>query len=129
MKTLSEKETQILFSFLEDGDPKIVSMAEEQLRLHFFQASPFLKGALAKASSKLQARVRELMKKFHWEKLETEFRELSARDEKHFDLEDGVFLLARFARPDLEVTRYAKCWTTWRWNSPCVCTARTIPNR
>lgn len=108
MKTLSEKDTEILLSFLEDGDSKIAAMAEEQLKGHLGQASPFLNAALEKASPKLQARVRRLLQKFHWEKLETEFRELSARDEKRFDLEDGVFLLARFARPDLDVAHCAK---------------------
>ena len=105
MKTLTEREVQILISFLGDDDPKVVSMAQDQLRTHFQQAGPHLKEALAKAPNELRKKLRSLLQKFHWEVLETEFRELSSRGEKRFDLEDGMFLLARFAWPDLEINQ------------------------
>ncbi len=108
MKTLTEKEINILVSFLQDEDPKVVAMAEEQLRQGFGQVQPYLKDALAKAPINLRKRLKPLLQKIHWERLETEFRELAARGERHFDLEDGVFLLARFAYPDMEVTQCTK---------------------
>ena len=108
MKTLSEKETQILITFLDDDDPKVQSLAESQLRQVFAQSKSVLRDVIAKASGASRKRLRPLLQKFGWEQLETEFRELSARGDKRFDLEEGVFLLARFAYPDLEVAQCSK---------------------
>ncbi len=108
MKTLSDKETQILLSFLADEDPKVVSMATAQLRQVYTHSQPALREVLAKSSVSLRKRAEPLIRKFGWEDLETEFRELSARGEGRFDLEDGVFLLGRFATPDLDITQCTK---------------------
>ena len=103
MKTLTEKEIQILISFLDDDDPKMAAIAQEQLRANFQQAAPAMKEAIAKAPNGPGKKVEQFLQKLHWEVLETEFKELAAKGEKRFDLEEGVFLLARFARPDLDV--------------------------
>ncbi len=108
MKTLTDKEIQILLSFLADEDAKVVSMATAQLRQVYAHAQPSLKDVLSKVSASVRKRAEPLIQKFGWEDLETEFRELSARGERHFDLEDGVFLLSRFATPDLDITQCTK---------------------
>ncbi len=102
MKTLSDKEIAILISFLEDEDAKVVAMAQEQLSQIYAQARPALKEALAKASADAAKKLEPLIRKFDWAELETQFRDLSARDDKRFDLEEGALLLARFAYPDLD---------------------------
>ncbi len=102
MKTLSDKEIAILISFLEDGDAKVVAMAQEQLSQIYAQARPALKEALAKASADSAKRLGLLIRKLDWAQLELQFRDLSARDDKRFDLEEGALLLARFAYTDLD---------------------------
>lgn len=98
----SEKEIRALISLLADDDEKIVGMVWENLLRLREVALPYLYEVIEHADARMRLRARHVASRIHAEVLEQRFRDLAARDDASFDLEEALCVVARIEYPDLD---------------------------
>jgi len=100
-------EIQALITLLGDDDTHVRDIARERLLQIGEPATGFLRAAgSADVDGKIRIEARHVLAKIRQEDLESSFYLLSLRDDEQIDLEQAVFLLARFGYPDLNVAPY-----------------------
>lgn len=106
MKALSEGEYRALISLLADEDVKVLHTVWEHLLEIGPPALAYLKEASEHPDPKTRLRARHVMARIFLEDLEAQFQALANRDDDTFQLEDGVFTIARIEYPDLDVESF-----------------------
>lgn len=101
-KSLTEREYRALISLLADDDVKVLHTVWEHLLEVGPAALSYLREASEDADPRTRLRARHVMARIIQEDLEGQFQALASRSEDNFDLEDGVFTIARIEYPDLE---------------------------
>ncbi len=98
----SDGEVRALISLLSDEDQKIVAMVWENL-LHLGEGGlPYLEEVSEHSDPRLRLRARHIASQIRTEILEKQFRELAAKDEGAFDLEEALCVVARLEYPGLD---------------------------
>ena len=99
--------TQIkaLIRLLSDGDDRVAHTIAGKLTEIGDSAVPLLREAEIE-QPEMAARISGILDDIRAQRLEGEFHALSACDDEDLDLEDGAFLIARFAYPDLDTAAY-----------------------
>lgn len=103
----TEREIRALISLLADDDNHIVDMVQENLIRLRAAALPFLEEAGENPDPRMRIRARFMAARIHRDLLEEQFRQLGARDEADFELEDGLIAIARIEYPNLEAGEVA----------------------
>jgi regulator of sirC expression with transglutaminase-like and TPR domain len=106
---LSVPETQIraLIRLLSDDDERVARTIAGKLTEIGDRAVPMLREAEIE-QPEMAARIEDILDDIRGQRLEEDFRILSACRDENLDLETGAFLIARFAYPDLDVTPYTE---------------------
>lgn len=107
MTPVSETQIRALIRLLSDDDPRVAQTIAGKLIEIGSHAVPMLREAEIE-QPEMAARIRRLRDDIHGQRLEQEFHALSDVDDETVDLETGAFLIARFAYPDLLVSRYSR---------------------
>ncbi|MBI5202819.1 MAG: hypothetical protein HY925_14605 [Elusimicrobia bacterium] len=102
----TEREMRSLVTLLDDEDPRSVALVETKILGLGDHAIPFLEEAHDRLGPQFRVRLDGLLSEIRFRSLEAEFTRLSALPEP--DLEEGVFLLARFGRPVLDPAPYRR---------------------
>lgn len=102
LKSLSETEYRALISLLADDDVKVLHTIWEHLLEVGPSALAYLREASEDTDPRTRIRARHIMARIVLEDLEKQFQLLAARDDRHFNLEDGVFTIARIEFPELD---------------------------
>ena len=99
--------TQIkaLIRLLSDEDDRVAHTIAGKLTEIGDSAVPLLREAEIE-QPEMAARISGILDDIRAQRLEGEFHALSACDDEDLDLEDGAFLIARFAYPDLDTAAY-----------------------
>jgi regulator of sirC expression with transglutaminase-like and TPR domain len=104
MKALSDTEIRSLVSLLDEKDPGNLDLVQRQILDLGAPAIPYLDELRGRSEPDLTARVDELARQLHFRGLQEAFRELAASPTP--DLEQGVWLVARFGYPDADPAVY-----------------------
>ena len=103
----SENQINALILLLSDQDPKIAQTIHNQLVGIGQPAIPFLQRALSKQdSSNLSDRILAVISDIKLIEVEHMFQALTAPSNESIDLEEGAFLIAHAAYPDLDSLAY-----------------------
>lgn len=102
-------ETQIkaLIKLLSDDDERVAHIIAGKLAEIGDRAVPLLREAEIE-QPEIAERIQIVLDDIWGQRLESEFRALSACADEDLDLETGAFLVARFAYPDLDVLQYVE---------------------
>lgn len=103
---LSENKIQALLTLLGDEDERTVQFLKNSLVDIGPSALPLVLTASRSASPMIQERLQGVIEALLQQSLEEEFQNWVNQDDTHQDLEEGVFLLARFAYPELNFGPY-----------------------
>ena len=106
LKVLSADDLRALVRLLGDSDRRIARLARERLLEAGTEALPYLREAAADPDPLVRGRARILLEELRIEELAVELARFSATAQAEPDLEEGCFLLARYALPDLDPERY-----------------------
>ena len=102
----TESELRSLVTLLDDEDARSVALVESKILGLGDPVIPFLEEAHDRMGPQFRGRLDTLLGEIRFRTLETEFTRLSREPEP--DLEEGVFLLARFGRPVLDPAPYRR---------------------
>lgn len=103
MKALSENEIRALIQLLGDEDTRTLRVAWQALKGAGQQALQLLLEAREAPDPLVRGRVRLLLEDIRLSDLERRFAAYAAQPDADLSLEQGVFLLAEFAYPDVDV--------------------------
>jgi regulator of sirC expression with transglutaminase-like and TPR domain len=98
MKAFSETELRSLVSLLDEDDPQNLDRIQRDILEAGAPAIPYLDELRGRAQPDVTARVDALARRLHFHGLREDFRRLAAAP----DLEQGVWLVARFGYPDTD---------------------------
>jgi len=102
-------EIQALITLLGDDDTQVRDVARERLLQIGEPAAEFLREIAGRdADGKIRIEARHVLAQIRQDDLAGSFYLLSLLDDDQIDLEQAVFLLARFGYPDLEPAPYRK---------------------
>jgi len=102
-KKISERDFELLLSFLNEKNEGTVSLVKNQIR-HALKIQPDFRNAIHKLSDPVIRTHAEMVVEESWfEEVQPAFRQL-LRQGKHLDLEKGATLLATIAYPDLKIS-------------------------
>jgi regulator of sirC expression with transglutaminase-like and TPR domain len=105
MFPLPETQIRALIRLLSDDDERVARIIAGKLAEIGDRAVPLLREAEIE-QPEIAERIQTILDDIWGQRLEGEFRALSACADEALDLETGAFLIARFAYPDLDVMRY-----------------------
>ncbi|MCS6897886.1 MAG: transglutaminase-like domain-containing protein [Nitrospira sp.] len=100
-----ESQIRALIRLLSDEDDRIVRTISGKLISIGTPAVPLLQEAEIE-QPEMADRIAVVLEEIHWNRIERELIDLSALPDQMMSLESGAFLIARYAYPSLEVTRY-----------------------
>jgi regulator of sirC expression with transglutaminase-like and TPR domain len=104
----SETKIQALLRLLSDPDEQVAKTIQEQ----FVRIGPFALPFLEKAGAEdiaLEPRVAFVKDEIRFEQLKEAFRTFVACCSRQIDWEQGAFLIARVAYPDVDIPHYEEC--------------------
>ncbi|MCX5795054.1 MAG: transglutaminase-like domain-containing protein [Elusimicrobia bacterium] len=104
MKAFSETELRSLVSLLDEDDPQNLDRIQRDILEVGAPAIPYLDELRGRGGPDVTARADALARRLHFHGLQQEFRKLAAAPAP--DLEDGVWLLARFGYPEVDPAEY-----------------------
>ena len=103
--SFTELEIQAILALLSDSDPDIVAgMRQKLFEIGETAVRHIL--SLAPDGSRAQREAGRVLRRFRESPLEEQFRRLSVDETGDINLEEGAFILAKFAYPDLDVSAY-----------------------
>lgn len=106
-RQLSASELQALVRLLGDSDERTVRVARSRLLEAGSDAVPWLHAAAtAEPDPVVRGRARLLLEEVRFRILKERLRALARQDDQAFDLEDGLFAVARARYPDLDEASY-----------------------
>jgi len=105
-KTLSEKQRSALINLLADDDPAVYHTVREKLLSCGEQAGDWLRPHILSNDPVLRRRAREIIRHFDRQEADTWFLAFCLKHGEDFDLEEGAWLLAATAYPDIHVEAY-----------------------
>jgi regulator of sirC expression with transglutaminase-like and TPR domain len=104
----SETKIQALLRLLSDPDEQVAKTIQHEFVRIGPSALPFLEKAGAEDTA-LEARVAFVKDEIRFEQLKEEFRTFVAHCSRQIDWEQGAFLIAKVAYPDVDIPHYEKC--------------------
>jgi regulator of sirC expression with transglutaminase-like and TPR domain len=107
MMIIPESQIRALIRLLSDEDDRIVHTISGKLIDIGPSAVPLLQEAEIE-QPEMADRIASVLEAIHGGKLEAELAELAALSDKAMSLEQGAFLIARYAYPTLDVAHYRK---------------------
>jgi len=107
MSPVGESQIKALIKLLSDTNVKVARVVEERLVEIGDPAIPLLLEAEIE-QPEMAVRIEGVLDEIRGSRLEEELRRLKASEDDHLDLEQGAFLLARYAYPGLEVGAYVR---------------------
>ncbi|WP_324668635.1 transglutaminase-like domain-containing protein [Geochorda subterranea] len=106
-RQLSASELQALVRLLGDSDERTVKVARTRLLEAGPEAVPWLHAAAtSEPDAVVRGRARLLLDEVRFRTLKRRLAELARQDDATFDLEEGLFAVARARYPDLEESSY-----------------------
>ena len=106
MPLISESQIKALIRLLADENERIAKTICDKLVEAGDPAIPLLQEAEIE-QPEMAARIAVVLEEIRGARLEQEFHALMGRGSDHVDLERGVFLIARYAYPTLDESRYS----------------------
>lgn len=106
MRTLTDNEIKALIVLLGDDDIKTASIARKTLLEARHQARPFLEASRESADPHVRTRVYGILETLRLDELGERFRTFAALPSAWLDLEEGAFLIAESAYPNLNRAHY-----------------------
>src|SRR5688572_14220887 len=104
MNKLKIADIKNILKLLEDPEPKVFELLEPQLLSQDEQFYSVLKNEMSNSSSDLvKSRLEKVFSKIYYKNIEQLFREIPLLENGELDLEEGTFLLATFAYPELKI--------------------------
>lgn len=103
---VTEGELKALISLLDDDNHTVSRLVREKFLEIGSMAKPYLTHASETQEARVRTRARSILEDIHYGELEADFRRFGSRSVDLERLEEGVFLLARFGYPELEVATY-----------------------
>lgn len=107
VRALTESELKALVRLL-DEEERFAVVIEERLLRAGTAALPYLDEALRSPNPLVRERAEHLVARVRFQQLTEAFSRFAALDDREMDLEAGVFLVARYAYPDLDVAWYSQ---------------------
>lgn len=107
VKTLTAGELKALVRLL-DEEEKNAALICEHLIAAGEAALPYLNEAMTSAQPIVRDRARQIAEKLRFQSLVGQMERFSALADWEMELEEGVFLIARYAYPDLDIDRYRR---------------------
>ena len=107
VRPLTEPQRRALISLLADEDPAVFATVRERLLDQGLVAADWLKPYLLSDHPLLRRRARDISDHLGRVAADAEFNAFILNHGEHFDLERGVFLLARTQYPQLNLAAYA----------------------
>jgi regulator of sirC expression with transglutaminase-like and TPR domain len=107
MMVIPESQIRALIRLLADEDEKIVQTISDKLIDIGPSAVPLLQEAEIE-QPEMAERIASVLEEIRGGKLEDELVHLVALSDDHVDLEQGAFLIARYAYPSLDVSTYTR---------------------
>src|SRR5512147_2726682 len=104
---VNESQIRALIRLLADEDEKIVQTISDKLIEFGPSAVPLLQEAEIE-QPEMAERIASVLEEIRGGKLEDELVQLAAMPEESMDLEQGAFLIARYAYPSLDVSAYTR---------------------
>jgi regulator of sirC expression with transglutaminase-like and TPR domain len=104
MRTFSDSAIRSLVSLLDEDDPRNLDRIQQDILDLGTPAIPYLCELRGRCAPEITARVDELARRLHFQRLQEDFRTLAASPSP--DLEQGVWLVARFGYPDTDHGEY-----------------------
>jgi regulator of sirC expression with transglutaminase-like and TPR domain len=104
----SETKIQALLRLLSDPDEQVANMIQQEFVRIGPSALPYLEKARAEDIA-LEPRVAFVKDEIRFEQLKEEFSTFVVRCSRRIDWEQGAFLIARVAYPDVDVPHYEAC--------------------
>lgn len=108
MYSPSETKIQALLRLLSDPDEQVANMIQQEFVRIGPSALPYLEKARAEDIA-LEPRVAFVKDEIRFEQLKEEFSTFVVRCSRRIDWEQGAFLIARVAYPDVDVPHYEAC--------------------
>ncbi len=105
MKPITDNQLRALFKLLSDDDEKIAKLVSQQILKVGEPAIPMLEQT-ASEDSLIGDRARAVLAVLQFRELEEAFLQFVAKDNALLDLEEGVFLIARFGFPQIKPEKY-----------------------
>jgi regulator of sirC expression with transglutaminase-like and TPR domain len=105
-KTLSEKQRTALIHLLSDDDPAVYQTVREKLLSCGHEAGDWLRPHRLSNDPVLRRRAREIVRHFDRQEADTWFLAFCLKHGEDFDLEEGAWLLALTAYPDINIEAY-----------------------
>lgn len=102
----TEGERAALVSLLTDDDPAVYLTVQKKILSCGPEASEWLRPHVLSDDPLLRRRSREIVRHFELTEADTRFRSFCLQPGEDFDLEAGVWLLARTTYPDINVEAY-----------------------
>lgn len=103
---LLDGQIKAMVALLADQDKRTVDLVKGTLIENGFESVPSLLRANEIADHKVQKRIQAILGEIRFRDLEADFRRWTAFPSDDPDLEEGVFLIARFRYPDLDLKGY-----------------------
>lgn len=108
-RQLSPGQMEALVKLLGDGNEGVVKMARERLMEAEDEAIPYLiRAAASQPDAAVRGRARLLLEEVRFAALQRRLARLSAGPDERFDLEEGLFIVARTRYPDLDEEPYRR---------------------
>lgn len=113
MPDLTDRDIRAMILLLDDEDEFIVESVRKRFLLTVTEGSDDrivsrLRAALVGAPSRSRGRLEALLEEIRWKELEEQFLTFAGAHPADMTLEEGTFLLASFAYPDVESERYTE---------------------
>ena len=108
MHSPSETKIQALLRLLSDPDEQVAKTIQQEFVRIGPSALPFLKKASAEDIA-LEPRVAFIKDEIRFEQLKEEFSAFVAHCSRQIDWEQGAFLIAKVAYPDVDIPHYEAC--------------------
>jgi regulator of sirC expression with transglutaminase-like and TPR domain len=105
VKPITDNQLRALFKLLSDDDEKIAKLVSQQILQVGEPAIPLLEQTAAE-DSLIGDRARAVLAVLQFKELEEVFLDFAGEDDASMDLEEGVFLIARFGYPQIKPGKY-----------------------
>jgi len=105
-KELSESQWKALVHLLGDEDPAIYQTVHDKIVSFGASAGPWLRPQRLSSDPLLRRRAREIVRHLDRQEADTWFVGFCLKHGEEFDLEEGIWLLARTEYPDINVAGY-----------------------
>jgi regulator of sirC expression with transglutaminase-like and TPR domain len=107
MRTLTDNEIRALIVLLGDDDIKTAAIARKTLLEARHQARPFLEASRDSSDPHVRTRVYGILETLRLDELGERFRNFATLPSAWLDLEEGTYLIAESAYPNLSRSHYA----------------------